>query len=366
MANGVIFIILYSFFLLTYNYFVIMQIAKVLMIVVLGFLYSLSTVSFSVLFLRAAQGNIVKVAAPVPSIKKGAAAVPTVAARPYSEETLSFLVKGALVSGVISLLATRAGNDYITPLQTIFLGFATFASFVWSARLPPKFVKVVHPLITSTTLVWGILRLTGMATGASFSSVLRTYKVGSLDLMKAGAGDLMLFMLGPSVVSFSLAMYSRRKLLKDNFLIVITAMLVSSVGGLFGTAAFCRLIALGGSAGGLVRRSVLSRNVTTALAMAITAILGGDISIAASVVTLTGILGATYGRSLLDKMGISDPITRGLGVGAAAQGLGVSSLVVEPDAFPFAAMSMVLTAVSATVLVSIPAIKDALINLAGP
>lgn len=336
------------------------------MIVALGFVYSLSTVSFSVLFLRAAQGNIVKVAAPVPSIKKGAAVVPTVAAKPYSEETLSFLIKGTLASGVISLLATRAGNDYSTPLQTIFFGFATFASFVWSARLPPSFVKVVHPLITSTTLVWGVLRLTGMATGASFTSVLKTYKVGSLDLMRAGAGDFMLFMLGPTVVSFALAMYSRRQLLKENFLIVITAMLVSSAGGLFGTAAFCRLIALGGSTGGLIRRSVLSRNVTTALAMAITAILGGDISIAASVVTLTGILGATYGRSLLDKMGISDPVTRGLGVGAAAQGLGVASMLVEPDAFPFAAMSMVLTAVSATVLVSIPAVKDVLVNLAGP
>jgi putative effector of murein hydrolase len=345
------------------------------MIVGLGFLYSLSTVSFSVLFLRAAQGNIVKVVEPVvPDVKKRgrkaskkeAAAVPTVAAKPYSEETLSFLIKGTLIGGVISLLATRAAVEYSTPLQTIFLVFATFASYVWCARLPPKFVKVVHPLITSTTLVWGILRLTGMATGASFASVLKTYKVGSLGFMTAGAGDLMLFLLGPSVVSFSLAMYSRRQLLKENFLIVITAMLVSSVGGLFGTAAFCRLIALGGSTGGMVRLSVLSRNVTTALAMAITSILGGDMSIAASVVTLTGILGATYARSLLDKMGISDPVTRGLGVGAAAQGLGAASMVVEPDAFPFAAMSMVLTAVSATVLVSIPAVKNALINLAGP
>jgi hypothetical protein len=44
--------------------------------------------------------------------------------------------------------------------------------------------------------------------------------------------------------------------------------------------------------------------------------------------------------------------------------LGVASLAGEPDAFPFAAMSMVLNAIAATVLVSIPAVKTALVELA--
>jgi putative effector of murein hydrolase len=142
-------------------------------------------------------------------------------------------------------------------------------------------------------------------------------------------------------------------------------MLVSSVGGAFGTAFFVRLLQIGGRGGGkLVRLSLIARNVTTALAMAITTVLGGDISIAASVVVLSGILGATYGRSILDAMGVKDPIARGLGIGGSAQGLGVASLVSEPDAFPFAAISMVLTAVCFTTLVSIPAVKDELIRIA--
>ena len=69
-----------------------------------------------------------------------------------------------------------------------------------------------------------------------------------------------------------------------------------------------------------VRLSVLGRNVTTALAMAVTSILGGDISIAASVVVMTGIIAATYGRPLMDAMGVTDPIARGLGIGSAGQG----------------------------------------------
>ena len=70
-----------------------------------------------------------------------------------------------------------------------------------------------------------------------------------------------------------------------------------------------------------------------------------------------------YGKRLLDLVHIHDPITRGLAVGSAAQGLGVSSMVDEADAFPFAAMAMALTAVAGTVLVSIPAVKDALVHV---
>lgn len=330
------------------------------MVTCLGFVYSLTTVACSVLFLRAAQGTLIKTA----PASAGKGSTSTVASKPFDDATMSFLLKASLVSAAASVAATRTGHDLDTPLRSIFHFLSTVAAYVWCARLPASFTKAVHPLITSTALTLGVIRLTSMVTGSTFIDVLKTYKVGSLDLMKTGAGDVLLFLLGPAVVSFAIAMYSRRILLKENFKIVITAMLVSSVGGLFGTAAFVRAIQLGGSTGVMVRLSVLSRNVTTALSMAIAAILGGDVSIAASVVVLTGIIGATYGRRMLDAMGIYDPLTRGLAVGAAAQGLGVSSMASEPDAFPFAAMSMVLTAVCATVLVSIPSIKDALVNLA--
>lgn len=341
----------------------LVQVAKILLVTILGWAFSLSTVASIVLFLRAAQGNLIKSPPPAPKVKKGKIVA---APKPYADETMSFLLKSSIITGIISVSATRMGNDFATPLRSLFLFLSTCATYVWGARLPSGFTKTVHPLVTSTALTLGIIHLTGMATGSSFIDVLKTYKVGSLDLLTTGAGDILLFLLGPSVVSFAIAMYSRRVLLKENFLIVASAMMVSSAGGLFGTAGFVKLIKLGGDVGKMIRLSVLSRNVTTALSMAIAAMLGGDISIAASVVVLTGIFGATYARRTLDAMGIYDPVTRGLAVGASSQGLGVSSLVSEADAFPFAAMAMVLTAVSATVLVSIAPIKEALINLAGP
>jgi putative effector of murein hydrolase len=142
---------------------------------------------------------------------------------------------------------------------------------------------------------------------------------------------------------------------------VIAAMLCSSVGGLFGTAWYIRLLGVGASV--MVRLSLLTRNVTTGLAIIITQMLEGDIAIAASVVVLTGIFAATVGRGMLDFFKIQDPVSRGLGMGAAGQGLGVAAMMPEKDAFPFAAINMVLTAICASTLVSIPAVKESLVKI---
>jgi putative effector of murein hydrolase len=115
----------------------------------------------------------------------------------------------------------------------------------------------------------------------------------------------------------------------------------------------------------MLRVSLIPRTVTTPLAIAIANILGGDISIAAAAVVLTGIFGATIGGSFLTSLGIHDPVSRGMAIGAAAQGVGVASFINEKEAYPFAAISMVLTAVAATALISIPAIKATLLNIVG-
>jgi putative effector of murein hydrolase len=339
------------------------QILKVVLVASLGFLYTLTTVTYSVLAVRAAAGASPKAPASAKTLVKKTA-LKAAPVKPYSDVLANGLGKVTLIAGIVSLLATSQGFAYDMPLRTIFLGSFTFYAYVFGARLPPTFTKIVHPLVTSAGILLGSCALLAKMTGVEFLDYLRYYKSGSLSLTKAGPGDVLLYLLGPSVVSFAISMYSRRALLKSNLLVVVTAMLVSSVGGLFGTAAFVRAISLGGKGGSMVRLSVLARNVTTALSMALTAMIGGDISIAASVVVLTGIIGATYGKSLLTYLGIHDPIVRGLAIGCSSQGLGVASISDEPDAFPFAAISMVLTAVSATTLVSIPVVKDALIKLA--
>jgi len=201
----------------------------------------------------------------------------------------------------------------------------------------------------------------GILTDKSFKTALGAYKAGTISLMHSGAGDLILWMLGPAVVSLCIPMYSRRILMKENFLVIAISTIVSAVGALFGTAFYVKFMKI---ACDVVRRSVLSRNVTTALGIAITSMLEGNIAIASVAIVLTGIIGGTFSRKVLDKYGITYPIILGLSFGSSSQGLGVASMVGEKDAFPFAAVNMVLNAFFATTLVSIPSIRDTLLKIA--
>lgn len=335
---------------------------KVISMIVVGFGFTMSTTGYLVLAMRKAQGLVEEtVEAPVNANNAVTTEAPSPPPKPFTEETFKFLLKGTVLTGAISMAATRQNSSYATPIRTVFMFIGTLFTYIFGARLPSGFTKIVHPLVTATVGTLLLTQLDGLVTGSSFEDVLRTYKAGTLCPIHTGAGDLLLFLLGPAVGCLAVPMYSRKKIMADNLPVVIAAMLCSSLGGLFGTAWYVRLLGVGSSA--MVRLSLLSRNVTTALAIAVTQMLGGDMAIAASVVVLTGIFGATVGRGLLDFLNIQDPVSRGLGMGAAGQGLGVAAMMPEKEAFPFAAINMILTAVCATALVSVPAVKEMLVSI---
>jgi putative effector of murein hydrolase len=184
----------------------------------------------------------------------------------------------------------------------------------------------------------------------SFTNLLQVYKMGNgwNGIMGTGAGDILLFMLGPAVVSLAISMYEKRQLIKDNFKQVVTGTAVSSIGGLFGTALMVRLAHIASPS---LRVALLSRNITSPLAMAIASILGADastVSLAVSMVVVTGLIGANFGATILSAFGITNPVARGMSMGSAAHGLGTAAFVNEKDAFPFAAISMALTATACT------------------
>jgi putative effector of murein hydrolase len=267
----------------------------------------------------------------------------------------------AIGSGIVAVLAHLMGNKP-TPFVALSMLTATVHNFCFGARLPKKLTKVFHPLVCCTTMTWIWSYLLGAATGSSFLTMIHSYRRGgALSLASSGAGDLLTFVLGPAVCSLGVSIYERRKLIRQNLKEVVTATGVSCVGGLFGTALAVRLLGL---ASAELRLSLLPRNITSALAVAIAEIVGANKSLAVSFAIVTGLIGANFGATLLDYFGVKDPVARGLGMGSAAHGLGTAAIVDEKDAFPFAAISMALTAVCGTLLVSIPTVKSLALNLA--
>lgn len=78
----------------------------------------------------------------------------------------------------------------------------------------------------------------------------------------------------------------------------------------------------------------------------------------------TGVLGASIGETFLQFIGIKDPITIGLSLGASAHGLGAASMSYDPVKFASAVVSMTLTGLWTVVFLSLMPIKTNLVKFA--
>jgi putative effector of murein hydrolase len=80
--------------------------------------------------------------------------------------------------------------------------------------------------------------------------------------------------------------------------------------------------------------------------------LGGLPSLTATLVILTGILGAMLGPPLMNRIGIKDWAARGLAMGVTSHGIGTArALQVNELAGAFAGLAMGLNALATSVLV---------------
>lgn len=136
----------------------------------------------------------------------------------------------------------------------------------------------------------------------------------------------------------------------------------SALFGIFGSAVMARVLML--SKG--MRLTALSRQVTTPLAMPIATKLGADVSIAVALAVTTGLVGSNVGASLLTKLGVVSPVTRGLAMGSTAHGLGTAALAAtEPEAFAFSALAMVLVGAISSIAIGFAPVRALAMALAG-
>lgn len=351
------------------------EIIKISSVIVIGFIISLISSSGSVVMIRQLlsstlknnNDNVTKLSSSSTSSSTSTTAIqPNVVKKLFSDRLFHILASITIGSGISAIAASKgllSIKNYLNPITSLFLLSSTLTTFVFGARLPKSFTKLVHPLVTCTSLTWMMISLFGTITNNSFYSLLKIYRkgYGMNGLYNTGAGDILLFLLGPAVVSLAISMYERRKLISENIIEITTSILTSTLVGIFGTAVAVRYLNIMNP---YIRLSLLSRNITSPLAMSIASILGGDVSLAVSFVVVTGLIGANFGSLILDALHIHDPVARGLGIGSAAHGLGTAAFVQETNAFPFAAISMALTATAATITVSIPIIRNIIIQIA--
>lgn len=198
----------------------------------------------------------------------------------------------------------------------------TLASYSLAAALSRRLggSPLLNPVAIAVALI--LLVLTG--TGTRYE----TYFAGA---------QFVHFLLGPATVALAVPLWRNLAAVRRMLLPMGLALLAGSATALLSAVGIAW--AFGASRATLA--SLAPKSVTTPIAMGVSEQLGGLPSLTATLVILTGIVGAMTATPLLNLLRLKDPRARGFAVGLAAHGIGTArAFQVSELAGTFAGIAM--------------------------
>jgi predicted murein hydrolase (TIGR00659 family) len=166
------------------------------------------------------------------------------------------------------------------------------------------------PVLFSTAIVITVL----LATGVSFAD----YKP---------AKNIMTFLLGPATVALAMPLYKNRQSFFRNLLPAGAGLLAGSLGTMIAAGLVARKF---GFTPELVS-SIAIKSATVPIAVEIAKIIHGNPPLTAALVVITGMIGASFGPWLMDRLAITNPISRGLALGTISHGQGTAQAATESE-----------------------------------
>lgn len=158
------------------------------------------------------------------------------------------------------------------------------------------------------------------------------------------------FLLGPATVALAVPLYERRETVMRALLPMAAALVVGCVTAMGSALAFATVAGIPYE----VMLAMAPKSVTTGVAMGIVEALGGDPTLAAVLVMMTGMAGAVIVTPLMRALRVEDMRARGFAAGLAAHGLGTArAFQVSEVAGTFAGIAMGLNAFLTAVLVPV-------------
>ncbi|SCX18787.1 TIGR00659 family protein [Lachnospiraceae bacterium YSD2013] len=139
------------------------------------------------------------------------------------------------------------------------------------------------------------------------------------EVYNSSAG-VVTYWLTPVTICLAIPLYRRVQELKEN----IVAIVISIICGCIGHALVMVVIATAVKMSKILSYSVMSKSVTTAIAMALTEKLGGIPAVTIVGVTVAGMTGAVLGPTILKIFKIKEPVAQGLAMGTASHAVGTS------------------------------------------
>jgi len=194
-----------------------------------------------------------------------------------------------------------------------------------------------HPLANPVLMAVAIVGTLLVATGTDYQSYFE-------------GAQFIHFLLGPATVALAVPLYENRRLVLRSLLPMTAALICGSVVACVSAVAIAGFF--GASRVALV--SIAPKSVTAGVAMSISEGLGGDPSLTAVLVILTGVIGAIIVTPLMNALRITDFRARGFAVGLASHGIGTArAFQVNPVAGAFAGVAIGLNALLTAAIVPI-------------
>ncbi len=135
------------------------------------------------------------------------------------------------------------------------------------------------------------------------------------------------FLLGPATVALAVPMYANLRRIHAAARAILPAILAGSLASAMSAILIARLL----GAPRLVVLSLAPKSVTTPIAMGIAEQIGGQPSLAAVFVLLTGLLASILALPLLRRVGVRDWRALGLAAGTAGHGLATAQLLLQSE-----------------------------------
>lgn len=192
--------------------------------------------------------------------------------------------------------------------ESLFFGMIlSLTAYKIGFEVQKKWKKVfLNPLLIAIVIIIAFLLVTGIT--------YETYQYGAKYLS---------YLLTPVTVCLAVPLYKQMETLKKNMAAILISILIGCVvhaGVLIAVTVICNMDQQ-------LLLSVMSKSVTTAIALGITGEIGGIQGITVIGVMVAGISGAVVGPTLLKMFHITEPVAQGLALGSSAHAIGTSKAI---------------------------------------
>ncbi|TRY30740.1 LrgB family protein [Aliiglaciecola sp. M165] len=196
-----------------------------------------------------------------------------------------------------------------------------------------KILGLFHPIVFSVAALYALLRFT--------ETPVEQYIQGTKGLS---------WLLLPATIALAVPFYNQLSLLKQLGAKVVIPVLVGGVIAPLICIGIFYAFAMDNS----IMASVLTKSITTPLAIETTSIIGGQPSVAAIMVIITGLFGVMVCGLVFTVLNIKNDVFKGLALGTAAHALGTAHAANLSDkATGFATLALCINGIVTSIFLTV-------------